>query len=112
MTILYAFQVKYFRKYVLKLVTRQNKHSRGNIELCILQRVDVMAGGKKSKRDVDKKKDKKRGRDERDEPHELDEYDDEDDITSNLDEKAISNEWSVPTAAAVNVEAKVISINI
>ena len=69
-------------------------------------------GGKKSKRDGDRKKDKKRARDERDEPHELDEYDDEDDITSNLDEKAISTEWSVPTAAAVDVEAKVISINI
>ena len=66
-----------------------------------------MAGGKKSKRDGDRKKDKKRGRDEREEPYELDEYDDEDEITSNLDEKAISNEWSVPTAAAVCVEVKV-----
>jgi hypothetical protein len=65
-------------------------------------------GGKKSKRDGEKKKDKKRGRDERDEQYELDEYDDEEEIVSKLDEKGVSSEWSVPTAAAVDVEAKVI----
>ena len=65
-------------------------------------------GGKKSKRDGERKKDKKRGRDARDEQYELDEYDDEEEILSNLDEKGVSSEWSVPTAAAVDVEAKVI----
>ena len=67
----------------------------------------MAGGGKKSKRDGDRKKDKKRGRDERGETYELDDYEDEDSIPSNLDEKAISNEWSVPTAAAVDVETKV-----
>ena len=66
-----------------------------------------MAGGKKSKRDGDRKKDKKRGRDDKDDQYETNDYDDEEEIVSNLDEKGISSEWSVPTAAAVNVEAKV-----
>ena len=67
----------------------------------------MAGGGKKSKRDGDRKKDKKRGRDDRGETYELDDYEDEDSLASNLDEKAISNEWSVPTAAAVDVETKV-----
>ena len=67
----------------------------------------MAGGGKKSKREGDKKKDKKRERDDREGQYGLDEYDDEEEIVSNLDEKGISSEWSVPTAAAVDVESKV-----
>ena len=67
----------------------------------------MAGGGKKSKREGDKKKDKKRERDDREGQCGLDEYDDEEEIVSNLDEKGISSEWSVPTAAAVDVESKV-----
>ena len=66
-----------------------------------------MPGDKKKKRDGDRKKDRKRGRDDMPEQHDLDDYDREEEIMSNLDEKGISSEWSVPTAAAVDVESKV-----
>ena len=68
-------------------------------------------GGKKSKRDGERKKDRKRGRDDKPENYELDDYDGEEEIMSNLDERGISSEWSVPTAAAVDIEGKVSSYN-
>ena len=67
----------------------------------------MAGGGKKSKRDGDRKKERKRGRDDAPGNYELDDYDREEEMMSNLDEKGISSEWSVPTAAAVDFETKV-----
>ena len=67
----------------------------------------MAGGGKKSKRDGDRKKDRKRGREDSPGQHDLDDYDREEEMMANLDEKGISSEWSVPTAAAVDLENKV-----